>query len=278
MRFLYFIVLVAFIGFGSWWLFNNNTAVKQFVGEIGNDDQFLALEVRYSPDQIMEQNQEELLQTRHDEYGHPALTFHPYLLMEVKLNSPQRKQREGIMLWNLTNGELILDTNTWEATKGFSNVLSAGGEGHDVKVVKTLSERSNGMTREELMKALRIDADTFDDWIESAREKKLVIQRGNTFRLFNPQLHLQVTPQTRIHQWLVTKPYGHAKRAAKRYDEEQVQEMALAAFGPELKIRETKQVYLPVYSIPVKGRRGSVSTSQWNALNGQRMSPTAVGQ
>ena len=51
----------------------------------------------------------------------------------------------------------------------------------------------------------------------------------------------------------------------------QIQKIAKAAFGDDFTVRNTTEVYLPVYSIEVLNPDGSTFTTYWNALTGDRM-------
>ena len=86
----------------------------------------------------------------------------------------------------------------------------------------------------------------------------------------NPRL--SVLPETKIDQWLVTKPSKNAKRITKKYRAYQIENIAKAAFGSDFTIRRTKEIFLPVYSIVVKNPDNSEMTTHWNALNGKKLS------
>jgi hypothetical protein len=62
-------------------------------------------------------------------------------------------------------------------------------------------------------------------------------------------------------------------KVAKRYSKSDIEKNAKAVFGADFTIRNSKEVFLPVYSIEVLNPDGSVLTTYWNALSGQRMYP-----
>ncbi len=273
MRALYTILFLAFIAGGSWWIVTANP-MDGLAPNQDEDKRFLALEARYSPHQIMETHRDELLQHADDEFGNASLKFYPFILMEVRFSLADKRVREGVVLWSQESGEMIVDTDTWESTHGFSHGMLAGADGHDYKIVKALAANDNKMTRDELRRFLRVGADTLDDWTESALSRDLVTQHGNTLKLKQNGINIDVEPQTKIHQWLVTKPYSRAIRAPSRFAADQILETAGAHFGPQLTIKSHKEVYLPVYSISVQDKKGTERTTFWNALNGRRVPTT----
>ena len=81
-----------------------------------------------------------------------------------------------------------------------------------------------------------------------------------------------MTPETKIDQWLVSKPVKNAKRLSKKLRSSQIESVAKAAFGNDFTIRRTSEIFLPVYNIVVQNPDGSQTTTYWNALNGKRFS------
>ena len=81
----------------------------------------------------------ELLKDTEHTFLNPTLKFHPYLLMEVKYSRGKEKTGEGLILWSLVDGEMVINTNLWEKTHGFADCIMAGADKDDYKVIKTLS-------------------------------------------------------------------------------------------------------------------------------------------
>lgn len=275
MRMVYIGLVLAVFGVGSWWLWEQNTQVKEFIKHYFNQEQFITLEARYSAEQIIDQHRSELLGDSEHAFEAPVLQFYPYLMMEVKYSLADKKTREGVILWGMEDGEMVLNADTWETTRGFDDLISTGATRGDLRVVNALAlnPKSNGMTYEELQKALLVETDLLEEWLQSARQKKLIVQRGNLYQLHFQNPKIVVAPVTKISQWLVTKPDPYAKQVAPRYQEEQILRTAQAAFGNEFTIRNAKTVFLPVYRIPVRNPDGSTRVSEWNALNGRRIYP-----
>lgn len=238
---------------------------------------FQTLEVRYSAEAIMDAHRKDLLKDGEHVYLEPILKFVPYLLMEVKYNRSREKTGEGVILWGLCDGEMVISTNTWEKTHGFTDCIASNATRQEFKIINALASKGGTLDREGLSKFLNIENNLLDNCIESCRNKSLIVQNGNSYRLHLQNPKLQVVPETRLEQWLVTKGTKRALRVKKRYRASQIENIARAAFGGDFAIRKTTEIFLPVYSITVQNPDGSLGTSYWNALNGKRLAhPYAI--
>jgi hypothetical protein len=270
MRWILIFISVCAIGIAAWWL-TGEYSVNDLVGGYIENGEFVTLEARYTPEQIMESHRQELIGSTQRTYQEPSLKFHPYLLMEVKYLQPDKKTREGVILWSMVDGEMVLNTDTWEKTHGFEDTIAAGANDNDFKILNTIAKNGGKITQDQLLKDLHLEFDSVKPWIDSTKEKQLIIAKGNELLLHFQNPKISVLPQTKITHWLVTKPYIHAQRVSKKYSRSQIENAARAAFGTDFTIRNTSEVFLPVYSIDVLNPDGSIMTSNWNALNGQRI-------
>lgn len=258
---------------GTWYLWNYNPSFRNLVAEYVDNGEFLTLEARYTPQQIMETHKKDLLVDSAHNFEEPELKFHPYLLLEVKYLSPDKKTKEGVILWSLVDGEMVINTETWEKSHGFEDTIQANATSNEFKILNAIAKYNGSITRDQLQKELHLEADVYGPWLESARQKHLITQKGDLFQLHFQDPKILITPQTKINQWLVSKPYNHAQRVRAKYSQSQVEKTALAAFGPDFSIKNAFEVFLPIYSIEVLNPDGSVLTSYWNALNGKRIQP-----
>jgi len=264
------LAFIVAVGVGSWWLWNDSQLLDKVKDYVENGE-IRTLEARYTADQIMAQNRNELLGNGNRTFQEPSLKFYPYLLLEAKYTRSDKKTAEGILLWGLVDGEMVLDTETWEKTHGFEDAINANATATDFKVLNALAKYNGTLTRDQLQRELNLELDTLDRWIDSARSKHLITQKGNEISLHFEKPRILVLPETKIKQWLVTKSDDQAQRIPKKYSKAQVEKVAKAAFGNDFTIRNTSEVFLPVYSIQVLNQDGSLLTSYWNALNGQRI-------
>ena len=268
MRFLLSLAALGFTGYSLWWMSDSRPDIKNKVEEILNTGEFHTLEIRYSANQIMEMHRKDLLKDNRHKYLEPTLKFYPYLLLEVKYVVSDHKTKEGVILWDLTDGEMVLNTKQWEKTHGFADCINSNTDRQEFRVINALARKGGSSDREGLTKALHVDNDVLDAWIDSCRRKHLIVQIGNLYRLHLENPKLKILPSTKLDERLVTKSHRKAVRVPKYFSLSQIEKITRAAFGNEFAIRKTSDVYLPVHSIVVQNPDGSIHTSLWNALNG----------
>ncbi len=271
MRRLMFLVIVAVIGLGGWWFWNDNPRALDAIAQYVENGEFLTLEARYTADAIMGQRRKELLVDDQHAFQEPLLKFYPYLLIEAKYVLQDKKTHEGLVLWGLTDGEMVLDTDTWETTHGFQDAMDVGASRSDFKIMHALAKNGGALTRDQLQRELHLESDVLAPWIDSVCEKKLVAPVGDALQLHLQNPKLLVAPQTKIKQTFVARPCNQAQRIARKYSRSQVEKIAQAAFGPSFTIRNVSEAFLPVYSIGVLNPDGSVHTSYWNAITGRQI-------
>lgn len=276
MRSIKFILLLTLIAGGAWWLWLSDSSIKEVVSQYIENGEILTLEAKYTPEQIMEINRRELL-TDTKTYKDSALKYYPYLLMEVKYVQPDKKTREGVILWGMVDGEMVLSTDNWERTHGLEDAILASATSNDFKIINALARNKGYMTREELHKDLKLEADIVDPWLDSARQKHLIVQKGNDLQLHFEDPKIPSLPQTKFKQYVVSKPYNFDQRVSKKYSKTQIERISRAIFGQDFTIRSTKEVYLPVYHIEVQNGDGSVMDSAWNAITGVRITSSYQG-
>src|ERR1700741_1266183 len=113
MRRVILLTLLVAIGIGGWWVWNSPEWKSTLEGYVENGE-FLTLEARYSPEQLMREHHAELLADAQHSFQDPVLKFYPFLLLDAKYTHSDKKTREGVILWGLTDGEMVLDTESWE--------------------------------------------------------------------------------------------------------------------------------------------------------------------
>ncbi len=271
-------IIVFSIAIGTfWWAYENQPQFRRFVESYGHFGDLTTLEAKYTAEQIMRDHKKELLIDKNHTYQEPTLKFHPHLLFEVKFTEANKSPKEGVVLWSLVDGEIVLNTDTWEKTHGFQDAIQASATRADFAIMNALAKARGSMTREQLLKELKVDQDTLDLWIDSSRKKHLLFQKGNEIQLHLQNPKLSVQPQTTIKRSFVKKSGLQTSRERIKYDQKQIERIASAAFGQDFTVRDVKTVFLPVYSIDVLNPDGSILTSDWNALNGKRIFPTYLG-
>lgn len=257
---------------GLYWALPSGSIGQSLSGWVGSGD-FLTLEVKLTPDQIVTKNQATLIKTPNHKLLPVKLVYHPHLLLDVKYTDGDKKTHESDLIWAMTTGEMVLDTETWKTTHGFEDCLVAGASAKDYEVINALARNSGAMDRSKLMRELGVDDKGLDKAVAGVMNKKLVIASGNQYRLHLASPVMNVSPETTVSQSIVTKPYKHTVRAAKRFSENQIEKNANAVFGTDFAIRSSKEFYLPVYQLDVQNPDGSVMTTYWNAINGEQIRP-----
>lgn len=275
-RSIYIILLLVCLGAGGWWFSNSQSNVRDAIDQYVGNGELLTFKARYTADQIMEKQRHTLLADNQHTFREPVVKFYPYLLIETKYAYPDKKTREGIMLWGLVDGEIVLDTESWEQTHGFEDAIVANASTNDFKVMKALAKHQKGLTRDQLQNELHLDEETLNPWLNSARQKQLVVLTGDEFQLHFQDPKILVYPQTKIKEDFVTKPYHYSQCVSRKYSRGQVEKTAEAAFGSALTLRNVSEVFLPVHCLEVLNPDGSVLTSYWNALTGQRIQRPAA--
>jgi hypothetical protein len=271
MRKIFYILIAGSLLAGAWRFFTTNDQVIGFVQQYVENGEFMTFKARYTPEQIMESHRKELLVDDRHTYQAAEIKYHPYILLDVKYSQPDKKTREGMIFWSLVDGEMVLHTDTWEQTHGFEDAINANATRLDFKLMYALAKHKGSATFDQLKKELHLENDTLQTWINSALAKHLVIQKGGEIQLHFQDPKILVQPETKINDDLVKKPYNYAQRVSRKYSNSQIQKTAQAAFGDDFTVRNTTEVFLPVYSIEVLNPDGSVFTSYWNAINGHRI-------
>ncbi len=259
-------------GYGIWMVSHTHPEVKTKVASILDLGNFHTLEVRYNANQIMDKHRKDLLKDNRHRFLDPVLEFYPYVLMEVKYTSSDDKTHESVMLWDLTDGEMVIDTKEWEKTHGFGDCITADATSQEFKILNLLAKKGGALDRDGLSKTLHVEYEVLNAWIDTARKKKLIVQAGNLYKLHFQYPKLQTIPETKLDERLVTKPYKDAIRLGRHFSPGQIEKISRAAFGQNFAIKTMTDVYLPVHSITVQNPDGSIHTSHWNAMNGKRLS------
>jgi len=272
MRWMLTFILSTALGVGYWQWQKGNFDPKKLLETALQKEEFATLEIRYNASQIMEANRRDLIKDVRHKYLDAELMFYPYLLLEVKFTL-REKTKEGTLLWDMVDGEMVIDTKDWQKTHGFGDCIKAVADKNEFKLLKILARRGGTSDREALLKALSIENDQLETWIDSCRRKKLVVLQGNKYRIHIEKPVLEALPETRIEERLVTKAVSNAARHPKRFTSGQIERMCKAAFGTDFVVRKYSTIFLPVHSITVQNPDGSVHTTHWNALNGRRMTP-----
>lgn len=249
----------------------NNPELRIQASDYFLSEDLHTLECKYTAAQIMDSHSKFLLKTDEHRYLNPEVKFHPYLLMDVKYTGSNDQTGEGIILWDMIDGEMVINERNWEKTHGFHDCITAGIDRSEFKIINMLAQKGGSIDRDGLTKNLHVETDIIDVWVENCTRKKLIVRAGNGYRLHIEKPKIFVQPETKIEDRLVTKTIKNAEKLTRKFSEAQIRKIAYAAFGQDFVIRSYKKVFLPICTITVENPDGSLHTSYWNTLNGQQM-------
>jgi hypothetical protein len=263
-----FILAIALAGSLYWFLAEDGTySVEKYV----QNGDLLTLETRFTADEIIEKHKNELIGNSGRSFQEPVFQFHPYLLLNVKYYDKNHKTKQGAIIWSQMDGELVLNTETWEQTRGFADTINANATPLEFRVLNALADNKGTLFREKLQKDLSLEIDPLNALLDSLKHKQLIVLKGNEVSLHFENPKFNVPPQTKMTSSLVTKPNHQGKRLSAKYGKSKIERIAKAAFGNEFTIIDSEEIYLPVLRIPLLNPDGSVLITDWNAITGDKI-------
>lgn len=255
--------------FGYKWLGQESPDLYHKMEELMDFRYANTLEIRYGVNEILDTYRRELFKDNGAKFLDSMLKFYPFLLLEVKYNQDGLKTKEGWMVWDLLEGEMLLDTRSWQKTHGFADCITANVHPQEFKIIQFLVKKGGAVERQGLDHSMT--QDPVSGWIRSCLRKNLIMLASNSYRLHLENPKLPQYPETKVDAVLVTKPLKGTIRIPKRFSKSQIERMSKIAFGNDFFIRNSTEIYLPVHVITIKKMDGSLETSHWNALTGKRL-------
>ncbi len=107
--------------------------------------------------------------------------------------------------------------------------------------------------------------------MENCLRKKLIAEKQEKIRLHLQNPRLEMLPHTQLGEWVVTLQQIPSNLAKKKYSTSKVLKLVENAFGEDVAIRRTREVFLPVHEIVVQHEDGSFLTTYWNGLTGKQI-------
>lgn len=276
MRLLMTLLTLAISGYGFFWMTDKHPDLKQKAEELLNFRSTTALETRFDSSQVMETYQKKLLKEKGSRYLDPTLKFFPHLLLEVKYCDSKKRTKEGFILWDLTDGEMVLNTKTWDKTHGFADCILTNVNSNEIRLLHVFADQGGTCETVTLLKKARIDLPILEILLRSCLKKNLITSLGdNKYRLHLEDPKLIVTPETKLHEQLTTHPHKGVERATKNFSRAQVERLIKMSFGESFSVRSATELYLPVHRIAIQKPDGSVRTAHFNALTGKELPPSS---
>lgn len=240
----------------------------QLYAEGGNKEIF---EINLSSEQLMNQKRARLLKDSSHSYHKSSLKLAPYFLFEAKYVDEKEKSKEGWILWSAVDGEIVLDTESWQTTHGYQDALLSDAGQEDFDLIRALIKRNGSANKEQLLKDLKLEEERLDKILKSASKKNLAVLFNDTVKLHVENPKIMNFPSTRIKHPLVLRETDFDSIIPKRFASRKVEKAAKASFGKEFTIRGIKEVFLPIWKLEVKKPDDSLSISYWNAVNGEEI-------
>ncbi|MEX1012873.1 MAG: hypothetical protein WDZ27_04185 [Waddliaceae bacterium] len=210
-----------------------------------------SFELRYTLDEIATL-QEEPFETL-------SLKYFPCLLLEVKYNFNGTTLEDQI-LWSLTDGEMILNTQSWTLSHGFSELIQLGLNGEEVAALQDLTKSASPLLAEE---------SRFPYALSSLKKKNLVLETDGYYTLHMKDPFLSIPPRTRMLTPLVLRHYQQKEMFPKKFTTRQVERLVVDYFKPfQLAIKNTRVIYLPVAELKRKNSDDSFTIEYLNCLTG----------
>lgn len=271
MKLLYTLITLALGGGAFFYWSDQHPQFKEKVDEFILFRTTRSMEIRYGAEQIMEKEQKTLLKEKGSRFLEPELTFAPYLLLQVKYHDG-KKPKEGTILWDLSDGEMVLNTKSWEKTHGFADCIVSGARKSEIEVVALLAKKGGSLDAQTIASHLHLEPAMSEFLLAACQKKNLIFPVSATrYRLHLEHPKLTTTPETHFDIPLSMKEYKKAERLSGQYSSYQVKKIAQMTFGAHFSIRSSKEIYLPVYRICIQQGNGVLETVLYNALTGKRL-------
>ena len=276
MRILSTLFSLAALGGGLWWVDGHFPQLKHIALEKISSGKVPSLEVKYTTKQIIDKNKSELVKTGKHKCHTQELKFAPYLLMEVKYSKNSSQTGEGVILWDMTDGEMVLSTKNWEKTHGYGDCMIAHASSLEFSILNHLAKKNGSSDQNALSKSIQLDHDLLDNALDACRRKKLIIQAGSKIRLHMENAKLATQPETDVNLALVTTSTSGGERLPKRFSTAQIKKTASNAFGQDFAVKSTSEIFLPFYTVTVENPDGTLQTTFWNAVTGKPLTTNLV--
>ncbi len=271
-KLLFILTILGSLGYGGWWLSESYPEVTDRLIQWVPSRSFPSLEPRFTAQQIVDGQSRKLLKTQQQQLGAISLVYHPFLMMKVKFTRVNHTTGEGVMLWDLVDGEMVINTKTWEKSHGFSDCIQMRANVHELKILHLIARHKNQVSKETIFRDCNLNEAALDTYLNRLIKKKLVVCHQGIYRIHLETPNMVFTPTSELTFPLITKNAKRVEILKKNFTVSQITRLAQAAFGDDFGIRQTQEIYIPVYSLVVQNPDGSQQTTYWNGLTGNRVS------
>lgn len=270
-RLFFWLCVLAIITGAGYWSYQHVPEVTRCMDRLRDDGPMCTFETRWAPDTLVQQHQKELASTPGYTLEPGYTVFVPHMLMKVKYAPDGGRTQESELLWSLLSGEMILDTASFESTRGFEDCIRADATPEDFRILHAILQQGGKSTREALLQTLGTDFDALSSELARLQKKHLITIQQGVIRLHFQENFLSTPPRTYLQHTIVLQTPSD-KLLPARYSKDAIRKVATAAFGQNFAIRSDETVYVPYIVLEIKNPDTSTLRTYWNAVTGRRCS------
>jgi hypothetical protein len=260
---------------GGYWGYHHLDTLEQFISFSDKEETIETFETSIQPDELLSHQAQNLLLSKQHVWGPVRLYFSPHLFLQVKYSASGRATVNTAMLWDLIDGELVLNTNNFDRTQGFADCLNSKASADDFRLLHLLFKRGGSLSKEQMVNDLGMADETVCERVDSLKKRHLVVVSNDVVRIHVESPLLKVEPISTI-----TKPVVHRKTTRSMlfpstFKKTEIESLIQNAFGSDLAIRSSRIIYIPIYEVQVLNPDESLRKTYWNAISGQQLWKTS---
>jgi hypothetical protein len=277
MKTFFLLLVFAALGCAGYYGYLHRNEVEEFLPS--TEDTIDTFENAVSPEEVLSRHAKSLLPTKQHVIGSTTLIFCPHLFLQIKYSPDGRTTIGSSMLWNLIDGELVVDTNSFDETQGFSDCLSSQAGADDFRILHLLSKRG-ALSKEQISQELGTDSQVVCDRIDDLHKRHLVIVANDIVRIHVESPLLKIDPSTAITRPLVQRKITKSDKLSPLFSKKDIEYLVKSAFGQDVAIRTSRFVFVPLYEVQIQNPDGSIRKTFWNAVSGKELwrnkSPSSI--
>lgn len=269
-RSLVWLMVLGIAAAAGYWAYTHTERLQQYVLPSTKEESIDTFEALILPNDLLTK-QPHLLTTQGHSFGPVTLYFAPQLLLSVKYSHDSKSSKASTAVWDMIDGELVIDTNTFDHTQGFADCLASQAGADDFRILRTLTQSGGTLSKEAIIKELGGDDSAICERIENLKKRHLVIIANDVVRIHVESPLFKIEPSTLLTKPIVHRTTLYGNLLPTTFSKSDIETLVKAAFGQDLAIRNSRLVYIPTYEIQVNNPDGSVRKTYWNAISGKEM-------
>ncbi len=263
------------LGIGAFCFIWKQSPSIQSLTKASISGEMLTFEAQKSADDLMQMHRNELLKTSYHQFLPARLIYTPHLLLDVKYSKNASSTEEGLLLWGLIDAEMVLDTQGWVTSHGLEDCLNAKATLGEMGLIRQIALRGGALKSDQLLPPSSSNEE-IDGLIKSCQKKSLLTLSGDLIRLHFDKPKFPALPFTRLNQEVVVTSGRNKTKMPVRYSTSHIKQFATQLFGNDFTIRQAKEVFVPFYELTVENPDGTLHTTYWNGITGDRFLLKAI--